>query len=142
MIYREESHLQLGLSAPHRCVTIIARKMAVPVNQTSFLDTSGLRVTVDLAICSRTMKYRPAKGVPVPPGHLIHKAFASGEGDVLRAPADIPFRKGTNWIVESEAMRLGSQVFALFHVGPPPAQNAGQLGLDLSSDRAAGSADR
>ena len=113
--------VQVGLSAPHRCVALVARVKRISLRgQTQLMTGVATRLVVELGVSSRTMRYRVAKDTPIEAGHLLHSVCRSQEGEIVNGKARIPFRQGTNWPVDCEAMRLGAQVFALFHADPAP----------------------
>lgn len=126
--------VQIGLCAPHRCVALVARhtEMGADGTQASFLPTPARKFAVEVAVSSRTMKYGIAKGTPIPQGHLLRDALESEEGRVVKGKDRIPFRnRGTAWPVDCEAIRIGQQVFALFHADAPPVATANQIRFDF-----------
>ncbi len=127
--------VQVVLRASHRCIATICRKLPVAGrHQLSMSGPSASRpvaLMVDLAINSGSMKYPVARGTLIPLGHLLHEAYQSDHGEIVRGKALIPFRNNRSWTVECEAVRLGTQVFALFHADPPPAATVNQLPLLL-----------
>lgn len=126
--------IQIGLCAPHRCVALVARQTAVAVNasQSSLLRGSSHAFAVEVAVSSRSMRYGVAQGTPIPQGHLLRDALVVEEGHVLNGKDRIPFRnQQTAWPVECEAVRIGGQVFALFHADARPGPTANQILFDI-----------
>lgn len=126
--------VQLGLCAPHRCVAIVARHTSLSSSptQSSFIRTSSSGFAVEVAVSSRSMKYTVAKGAPIPPDHLLRGVLAADEGYIVKGKDCIPFRnREITWPVDCEAVRIGGQVFALFHADPPPGPTANQLRFDI-----------
>ncbi len=126
---------QLAACAKHRCIAVVCRRLPpvgegqVPMPGSSAPGPAAL--TVALAINSASMRYRVAQGTRIPTGHLLHEAYQSDHGDWVRGQAPIPFRNNSSWRVDCEAMRLGGQVFALFHADRPPTATTGQMRLPL-----------
>ncbi len=127
--------LQLAACARHRCVAVVCRSLpTVGSGQVAMPGSSTpgrTALTVALAINSASMRYRVARGTHIPAGHLLHEAYQAGCGDWVRGKAPIPFRSNSPWEVDCEAMRLGRQVFALFHADPPPTATTNQMRLPL-----------
>jgi len=125
--------VQLGLCAPHRCVSVVARQTPLPSNpaQGKFIPATSFGLTVEVAVSSRSMKYAVAKGTRIPPSHVLHTALSSQEGQIVNGKDRIPFRRETNWVVDCEAVRIGGQVFALFHADPAPGPTVNQLLFDI-----------
>jgi len=85
---------------------------------------------VETAASSASMIYRVAQGTRITTGHLLSEAWHAVVGDLLTGIAQIPFRNVQKpWEVECEAMRIGEQVFALFHVDNPARVHKEQLSL-------------
>jgi hypothetical protein len=56
-----------------------------------------------------------------PTGHLLYDVSQATEGLLVKGEAAIPFRtRNREWVVLCESIRLGEQVFALFHVDLQP----------------------
>ncbi len=73
-------------------------------------EASPTAVAVQLALCAR------------------HKCIVA-IGEIVRGEAPVPFRSGHEWIVECEAMRIGGQVFGIFHLESVPVESRDQLPL-------------
>jgi hypothetical protein len=113
--------VQIGLSAPHRCIALVARRREVVGRGQSQLIAGGeILLVVELGVSSRSMRYTVARDTPIEAGHLLHSVFRCQEREVVSGTARIPFRQETNWSADCEAIQLGSQVFALFHADPAP----------------------
>lgn len=113
--------VQIGLSAPHRCVALVARHKEIRAQgQSQLIAGEETRLVVELGVSSRAMRYKVARDTLIEAGHLLHLVFRCGEGEVVSGRARIPFRQETKWLVDCEALRLGSQALALFHVDPAP----------------------
>ncbi|MDR5683798.1 MAG: ImmA/IrrE family metallo-endopeptidase [Armatimonadota bacterium] len=128
--------VQLGLLAPHACVAVVARMVRMVDGEQAALllgaeERTGL--AVDVSVSSRSMKYSVARGTPIPPGHLLHTAARAHEREVVAGKDRIPFRTGRAWVVDCEALRLRSQVFALFHANRKPDWNPDQVLLPFGS---------
>ncbi len=125
--------VQLVLLAPHRCVAVVCHLSLIEDgnDQTLWGRASTMRagLQVDVAMTSPAMRFGVARWVCIPSEHVVTAAYEVPHGTLVRGQAPIPFRSGKVWIVECEAVCLGQQVFALFHVDPPPSPLAGQLSL-------------
>jgi len=111
--------VQLALSAPHRCIGLVARPSG---NGTpSRLSPRGVpdrALITEVAVSSGTMKYRVGRNISISRGHLLHRVMLGDERTITSGKARIPFRN-TVWEADCEAIRIHGQVFALFHVDPP-----------------------
>lgn len=126
--------VQLVLCAGHRCLGIVCRMMQPGYDETPSLGphlVSEPVLHVETAVSSRSMKYSMRRGTPIPAGHFLHSAWEAEGNPILRSVVPIPFRnRGTEpWVVDCEAIRIGEQVFALFHADPPPASHRDQMRL-------------
>ena len=123
--------MQLVRCASHRCAIVICRlerSTAEPPLLAGAPTPGAATLRIVLGATSPSMKYRLAPGVSIPRQHLLAEAYESA-GDIIRSRAALPFRHKREWVVECDAMRLGSQVVGLFHVDPPPASHQHQLCL-------------
>ncbi len=84
---------------------------------------------VSLSVSSPRTKYRVARGSRISKGHLFYEAYEAKDGEVVRGEALVPLSSGRKWIVECEAMRIGGQVFGIFHLEPAPMKSRHQLPL-------------
>lgn len=125
--------VQLVLLATHRCIGIVCRLAAIAPQRSHAvitLDTPSPVLHVETAVSSASMEYRITRGTRIPAGHLLQDARTAAEGELIRGVAQIPFRNVQRpWEVDCEAMRIGEQVFALFHAGRPVPANRDQLAL-------------
>jgi hypothetical protein len=122
--------VQLALTAPHRCVAVVAGWKRQPASsQAWLLLADGPRLLVDVAASSRAMRYVVARDTLIPSSHLLHAAATAAQGEVIEGTDRIPFRTGATWLAECEAVRLGAQVFALLHVDSKPTWDARQIEL-------------
>jgi hypothetical protein len=121
--------MQLALAAPHQCIGVVCRQAVTQASPPpTLLDADApapaLVLQVDVAASSASTKYRVARGVRLPSDHLLtrtfHEADGHPDGPVARGRAAILFKNNRAWIVECEAIRLGEQVFGLFHLEQPP----------------------
>jgi hypothetical protein len=87
------------------------------------------RVQVVCAFRSPQTKYACAAGTMLPPDHLLTNMIHKPHSEPVKAMAPIPFRRQTKWTVACEAVRLGAQIFAFFHLDEPPTPARGQLRL-------------
>jgi hypothetical protein len=129
--------VQLGLLAPHRCVALVARFARVQDDsQPTLIPGSEGRVvlTVEVSASSRSMNYFVARRTQIQPGHLLHRAAQAQDREIVAGRDRIPFRTGRPWVVECEALRIGSQVCALFHAEPKPAWIPDQVPLAFDHD--------
>ncbi len=125
--------VQLVLCASHRCIGIVCRLAEVVPHdvETLFaLDISAPVLHVETAASSARMMYRVTRGTRIAPGHLLYDAWHSPEGELIMGTAQIPFRRVQKpWEVDCEAMRIGEQLFALFHAERPLQVAKEQLSL-------------
>jgi hypothetical protein len=123
--------IQLVRCATQRCAMVVCR-LASSANDFPLIPSGPGRTAavlrVTLAITSPSMKYHIARDTPLPRHHLLAEAYESS-GEIVRGEAALLFRHSSDWVVECEAMRLGSPVFGLFHIDPPPPSNKNQLRL-------------
>src|SRR5258706_16123297 len=84
---------------------------------------------VSTAVSSSLTKYRIARRSLIPKGHLFYEAYKAKEGELVRGEALVPFRSGHKWMVECDAMRIGGQVFGIFHLESVPVESHYQLPL-------------
>lgn len=68
-------------------------------------------------------------GTPLAATHLLASMTRALHGETMRTQAPIPFRNRTYWEVACECVRLGEQVFAVFHLAEPAVSTRGQLSL-------------
>lgn len=124
---------QLTFCASHSCLAVVCRRgVATPMDQLPLQQLAPKlpaheSVRIDVAFRSRKMKYTCASGTEIANDHLLAQAFKAAHGERIRSRAPLPLRSGRPWEVECEAMRLGGQVFAFFHVDAPPSSIRNQL---------------
>ncbi|HVB25211.1 MAG TPA: ImmA/IrrE family metallo-endopeptidase [Ktedonobacteraceae bacterium] len=124
--------VQLALCAKHECIMTVCRLAAHPeVDEPLFSDKlrPGMVLQVSMSVSSLRTKYRVARGSRISKGHLFYEAYEAEDGEVVRGEAPVPLRSGRQWIVECEAMRIGGQVFGIFHLRPAPVKSRYQLPL-------------
>ena len=127
--------VQLVQCAKHQCIAVVCRMIPnATVDEPSlFAQTRPDRVlSVETAISSTSTKYTVSRGSLIPKGHILFDVYEANSGRISRAKAPIPFRHRRGWEVECEAMRLGTQVFGLFHVDSPPVHSRDQLQLPFA----------
>ncbi len=126
---------QLTFCTPHTCLALVCRKdiisatAGLPLQEFAAKPPAREIVKVAAAFRSRKMKYTCASGTVISSDHLLAQAFQTNEGERLQDKAPIPFKSGSRWEVACEAVRLGNQVFAFFHVDAPPTSTRDQLYL-------------
>jgi len=124
--------VQLALCAKHECIVIVCRMISRPEVNGPILPgdaRTGMALQVSTSVSSSRTKYRVAVGSLISKGHLFYEAYGAKDGEIVRGEAPVPFRSGKEWIVECEAIRIGKQVFGVFHLEPAPVRNRYQLPL-------------
>jgi hypothetical protein len=84
----------------------------------------GMALQVSIAISSPCTEYTIRRGRLLPKGHLFYEAYEIVSNEIVRGTASIPLRD-TKWQVPSEAVRIGTQLFGIFNIDPPPGNNSG-----------------
>jgi hypothetical protein len=124
---------QLVLCATHRCIGVTCRPAKVSGDAAPLLQSETpdrVQLSVEMAISSASMAYGVARCVIIPRQHLLNDAHAAEEGQILKGKDAIPFRHARRpWIVDCEAVRVGTQVFGIFHADSPPQSHRDQLRL-------------
>jgi hypothetical protein len=126
--------VQIGLCAPHKCVAVVTRRkmIARTPSQATLVSEPAHAFAVEVSVSSRSMNYSVARGTPIPANHFLRGALSADEGQILNGKDLIPFRnRESAWPVECEAVRVGGQVFALFHASARPGPTINQLVLDI-----------
>lgn len=127
------SAIQLADCATHRCIMVVAARVFIPTRGQSRLlereDPDQSRLVVEYSIPSRPTKYRVGRHACIPSNSLIASAELAPSGAVIAGRDFMPFRSGTPWEVDTEAVRLGSRIYVLFHLEPPRPTDDGQLSL-------------
>lgn len=124
--------VQLALCAKHKCIVTACRVAShAKADEALFSDELrlGMSLQVSMAVSSPRTKYRVARGSRIPRGHLFFTAYEEKDREVVIGEALVPLRSGRQWIVECEAMRIGGQVFGIFHLEPAPVKSRHQLPL-------------
>lgn len=124
--------VQLVLCAKHECIMLACRLVSqTHVDEALFSDKprSEMLLQVSMAVSSPCTKYRVARGSQISKGHLFYETYQAKEGEVVTGEARVPSRSGHRWIVECEAMRIGGQVFGIFHLESVPVKSRHQLPL-------------
>lgn len=133
VVSRVAAAAQLAFCAPHACIGVVCRRMDTPMPAGGLAADVApgptVHTVIDVAFSSPTMKYSCASGTVVPGDHFLSQLFRENEGVRLVAEAPFPFRSGTRWPVDCEAVRLGGQVFGFFHQDTPPTSMRNQLSL-------------
>ena len=140
---------QLTFCAPHHCIAVVCHAggltatasrlpladaappllpMTHPFGQAN-VRAQRERVQIVCAFRSPQTKYACAAGTMLPPDHLLTSMIHKPHGEPVKAMAPIPFRRQTQWEVACEAVRLGAQVFAFFHLDDPSPPTPGQMRL-------------
>jgi hypothetical protein len=115
---------QLTFCAPHSCIAVVCRQ-----HRPTSTPPAHECIKIDAAFRSSKMKYPCAVGTEIASNHFLAQAFHTAPGGRIQGIAPIPFKSGHRWEVACEALRLGSQVFAFFHVDEPPTSERDQLRL-------------
>ena len=127
------SAIQLADCATHQCIMVVAARMFIPPTGQSQLleheDPGKTHLVVEYSMPSRPTKYRVGRYARIPCRSLIASAESALSGTLVTGRDFVPFRSGTPWEVNAEAVRLGSRVYALFHLEPPIPTDDGQLSL-------------
>jgi len=124
--------VQLALCAKHECIVVVCRMASRSgVDEPVLLGEMmpGMVLQVSTSVSSSRTKYRVAFGSLISKGHLFYEAYEAKDGEIVKGEAPVPLRSGHKWIVECEAMRIGGQVFGVFHLEPAPVKNRYQLPL-------------
>lgn len=126
--------VQLALCATHRCIVTVCRML--PTSDTGNVPLLGqvpigLMLKVDVAISSQAMRYSVARGATIPSSHLFLDAYRADDGQVWAGRAPIPLSRRQGWVVDCEALRIGQQLFGVFHVDRPPTSRRDQPHLPL-----------
>lgn len=124
--------VQLALCAKHECIVAACSLASRPEADGPLFSGKirpGMVLQVSMAVSSPRTKYRVARGNRIPKGHLFYEAYEAKDGEVVRGEALVPLRSGRQWIVVCEAMRIGGQVFGIFHLEPAPVKSRHQLPL-------------
>jgi len=133
VVSRVAACAQLAFCAPHACIGVVCRRIhsPTPAGGLAFdvAPTPTDHTVIDVAFSSRTMKYSCASGTIISSDHVLSRMFREDEGVRLAVKAPMPFKSGTRWSVECEALRLGGQVFGVFHQDAPPTSTRNQLSL-------------
>lgn len=123
--------IQIADCARHRCITVVATRMPDPTPDFPRLieleEPNELPLLVEYSMPSRTTKYRVGRYAPIRARSIVAMAEDAPHGEVLNAPDLVPFKSGRRWEVDTEAVRLGSRVYALFNLEAPQPINDGQL---------------
>lgn len=134
LVSRVAACAQLAFCASHSCIGVVCRKSVETSIPSQLLREFSIGiprevVKTDVAFSSRKMKYSCASGTELPRDHFLVHMFDIATGKRIRSRASIPFKSGKIWEVDCEAMRLGEQVFAFFHIEAPPTSICNQLCL-------------
>jgi len=134
VVSRVAALAQLAFCAPHSCIGVVCRKNGETSVSSQLLQEFSMSiprevVKIDVAFPSRKMKYSCTPGTEVPRDHFLVHIFDVAPGKRMQSRASIPFKSGKIWKVDCEAVRLGEQVFAFFHVEAPPISVCNQLYL-------------
>ncbi len=121
----EPPHVQLAIEGWHIAPRDDEMEDETIINAPTTVGVAlALVLQIDVADSSASTKYRVARGVRLPSDHLLtrmfHETDGQPDGPVVRGRAAIPFKNNRAWIVECEAIRLGEQVFGLFHLEQSP----------------------
>lgn len=129
--------VQFILNASHETLGVIVQKSSSKSEENSMLtlmnvDPQNGEPRVVVSISSNQTKYTVGTGALIPEGHFIHHCFDAEYGTINeRQEVQIPFKSDTTWKTKTEAIRLGSQVFAVFHLEQPSKPSENQLGLGI-----------
>jgi len=115
--------VQLALCAKHRCIATVCRMVSPPRIDSLNLVVGmkpAMALQVSIAVSSPCTKYMIKRGRLLPKGHLFYEAYETLGDDIMRGTAPVPLRDTQKWLVECEAVRIGKQLFGIFHIDPPP----------------------
>ena len=122
--------VQLALCAKHSCITVVCT-MTTHVNQgkTALFGKmkSESALQVNVATRSACTAYTVARGCLMFKGHFFYEVYEQANEKSIREKSSIPFRNNQSWVVESEAIRIGKQLFGVFHLEPPLVNSPDQL---------------
>lgn len=115
--------IQIADCATHECIMVVATRMPDPTQNlsrlTEFPGSNKPRLVVEYSMPSTTTKYKVGRYVPIRSNSIIASAEKAPDGITLTGRDLVPFKSGTPWEVEAEALRLGSRIYALFNLRPP-----------------------
>jgi len=122
--------VQLALCAIHRCIAMVCRVFPQVGDSGLFGQLASVTtLRVDTAVSSESMRYSVAHGTAISKDHLLWHSYRANDGRLCSGRASIPFRSGSIWSVDCEALRVGEQLFAIFNVDSPPRFNPDQMSL-------------
>lgn len=120
--------VQLASCAKHQCIMTVCKMVSLSGEDESMLldeaKVEGAALQVTLAVSSSLTKYRIAHGILLPRGHLFYEAYQANDNKTIKGNAPVPLRSHKVWVVESEAIRIGRQVFGIFNLEPVPVKRS------------------
>lgn len=117
--------IQLAQCSSHKCFIVVCSYGLRPVSQSPQetllpnLPNQPPQLFVQFSTKSPSQeKYSIAKFTAIPPDHLLYKVYETRTGSKGRER--IPFRSGTEWLVDCEAIYFKGRVYAAFNITQPP----------------------
>jgi hypothetical protein len=115
--------IQLVECAPNQCYGVVCEHGILPIpadsNQKTFVDQSATNTLYILyEIWSPTVRYPIARFTRIPKDHMLFRN--APDQTIFKGKDRIPFRSGKNWQVPCEVCVFRNNIYALFHVTPPP----------------------
>ena len=126
--------IQLAQCASHKCFVVVCNYGVPPNPQLSqvallpHLQNQLPQLYVQYSSTSPSQdKYNIAKFTLIPADHILYKVFETHHSS--KGKDRIPFRSGTKWLVDCEAIYFKGRVFASFNVTQPPPSSSLQPSL-------------
>lgn len=117
--------IQLAQCSSHKCFIVVCSYGIRPVSHLPQeallpnLPNQPPQLFVQFSTKSPSQeKYSIAKFTAIPPDHLLYKVFETRTASKGRER--IPFRSGTEWLVDCEAIYFRGRVYASFNITQPP----------------------
>jgi hypothetical protein len=115
------------------CAGVVCHQGTEPISASPRLlsaDPVYRVLSVTVGVTSPTMPYPVVGGSIIPIGHLLYDLLGMERGHIVVRQAALPFKTSRRECrVSCEAVRLGEQIFAFFHVDLPPSSSVNQLTL-------------
>lgn len=115
---------QMTSCANHECYLVVAEQRLIASSQEQ-LTLVGValekadqwRLCITYTACSPAAEYSVARHTLIPTDHLM--MIACAERGRVTGIANIPFRSGTEWAVDCDALYFRGSVYAFFNVTAP-----------------------
>lgn len=117
--------IQLAQCATHQCIVLVC-EYGIPPNPNSHSHLPGINAKaqpilfVQYSASSPSVKYRGARFVNIPRNHIIETAYQ--EQKYIKGHDRIPFRSGTDWRTNCEALYYQGKVYVAFNLTAPVSQ--------------------